>query len=58
MGSGAPLPDRFHHYVFEFYALSDTLDLPEGSSREELLTAMEGKVVAKASYIGKYANAQ
>jgi len=44
--------------VFEFYALSDTLDLPEGSSREELLTAMEGKVVAKASYIGKYANAQ
>jgi Raf kinase inhibitor-like YbhB/YbcL family protein len=58
MGSGAPLPDRFHHYVFEFYALSDTLDLPEGSSREELLAAMEGKVVAKASYIGKYANAQ
>ena len=58
MGSGAPLKDRFHHYVFEFYALNDTLDLPEGSSRDELLSAMEGKVVAKASYIGKYANAQ
>src|SRR5215217_3431964 len=26
MGSGAPMKDRFHHYVFEFYALSAKLD--------------------------------
>jgi Raf kinase inhibitor-like YbhB/YbcL family protein len=57
MGSGAPMRDRFHHYVFEFYALSDNLDLAEGSSREQLLEAMAGKVVAKAAYVGRYANA-
>ena len=58
MGPGAPFPDRYHHYVFEFYALSDTLDLPEGASREQVVEAMTGKVVAKAAYVGRYANAQ
>ena len=58
MGSGAPLRDRFHHYVFEFYELNEDLDLAEGASRDELMAAMEGKVVAKAAYVGRYANAQ
>jgi Raf kinase inhibitor-like YbhB/YbcL family protein len=58
MGSGAPYPDRYHHYVFEFYALDDTLDLPEGASRDELVEAMQGHVLAKAAYVGRYANAQ
>lgn len=58
MGSGAPFPDRYHHYVFEFYALNDTLDLPEGASRDDLVAAMQGKVVGKAAYVGRYANAQ
>jgi len=57
MGSGAPFADRYHHYVFEFYALDDTLDLPEGASRDELMEAMQGHVVAKAAYVGRYANA-
>lgn len=57
MGPGAPFADRFHHYVFEFYALNDTLDLPEGATREQLVEAMAGKVVAKAAYVGRYANA-
>lgn len=57
MGPGAPYPDRYHHYVFEFYALDDTLDLPEGASREQLIEAMDGHVVAKAAYVGRYANA-
>jgi Raf kinase inhibitor-like YbhB/YbcL family protein len=57
MGPGAPYPDRYHHYVFEFYALDDNLDLPEGSSREQLIEAMDGHVVAKAAYVGRYANA-
>jgi phosphatidylethanolamine-binding protein (PEBP) family uncharacterized protein len=58
MGSGAPLKDRFHHYVFEFYALGSNLDLPEGASRADVMAAMQGKVVAKAAYVGRYANAQ
>lgn len=58
MGSGAPLKDRYHHYVFEFYALNAKLDLPEGASRADVMAAMQGKVVAKAAYVGRYANAQ
>jgi Raf kinase inhibitor-like YbhB/YbcL family protein len=58
MGSGAPYADRYHHYVFEFYALSANLDLPEGASRADLMAALQGKVVAKAAYVGRYANAQ
>src|SRR5690606_30074159 len=57
MGSGAPLADRYHLYVFEFYALSENLDLPAGSPRAELMEAMDGKVVAKAAYVGRYARA-
>jgi Raf kinase inhibitor-like YbhB/YbcL family protein len=57
MGPGAPYADRFHHYVFEFYALNDRLNLGEGASRDEVMAAMEGKVVAKAAYVGRYANA-
>jgi Raf kinase inhibitor-like YbhB/YbcL family protein len=58
MGSGAPLKDRFHHYVWEFYALNSTLDVPAGATREQVTQAMRGKVVAKAAYVGRYANAK
>jgi len=58
MGMGAPLPDRFHHYVFEFYALNAKLGLPEGATRAEVMKAMEGKIIGKAAYVGRYANAK
>jgi Raf kinase inhibitor-like YbhB/YbcL family protein len=54
MGSGAPPGPRYHHYVFEFYALSSKLDLPDTGSRNELLAAMKGKVVAKSAYVGRF----
>jgi hypothetical protein len=54
MGPGAPAGERYHHYVFEFYALSENLDLPETASREDLVAAMAGKVVGKAAYVGRY----
>lgn len=57
-GPGAPPGPRYHHYVFELYALNDKLDLPETSSRKELLEAMEGMVVAKAAYVGRFKNTQ
>ncbi|MDC0598258.1 YbhB/YbcL family Raf kinase inhibitor-like protein [Gammaproteobacteria bacterium] len=56
-GPGAPSNERFHHYVFEFYALGENLDIPVESGRAELLAAMEGKVVAKAAYVGRYTRA-
>ena len=53
-GPGAPAGVRYHHYVFEFYALSENLNLPTTAGRDELLAAMDGKVVAKAAYVGRF----
>ncbi|HEX6992968.1 MAG TPA: YbhB/YbcL family Raf kinase inhibitor-like protein [Gammaproteobacteria bacterium] len=54
LGPGAPPGDRHHHYVFEVYALDSPLDLPHTASRDELLAAMEGKVLDKAAYVGRF----
>jgi Raf kinase inhibitor-like YbhB/YbcL family protein len=58
MGSGAPLPTRYHHYVWEWYALNAKLDLQTGASRADVMAAMQGKVIGKAALVGKYANAR
>jgi len=52
-GPGAG-PGAFHHYVFEFYALDTKLDLPASTTRDELLKAMEGHVIGKAAYVGRF----
>ena len=54
MGPGAPAGPRYHHYVFELYALNANLDLPATASRQDLLAAMQGKVVGKSAYVGRY----
>jgi hypothetical protein len=43
-----------HHYIFELYALDTKLDLPAGSARADLLKAMDGHVVGKATYVGLF----
>jgi len=43
-----------HHYIFEIYALDTKVDLPAGSARADLLKAMDGHVVGKASYFGLF----
>jgi Raf kinase inhibitor-like YbhB/YbcL family protein len=58
LGPGAPAGPRYHHYVFEFYALDALLDLPETASRPELLAAMEGRVLGKAAYVGRFKRAR
>jgi len=52
-GPGAPA-GPFHHYIFEFYALDTKLDLPASATRDELLKAMDGHVVGKAAYVGRF----
>ena len=54
MGPGAPAGVRYHHYVFELYALNTKLDLPATATRDQLLAAMQGKIVAKAAYVGRF----
>lgn len=43
-----------HHYVFELYALDTKLDLPAGSTRADLLKAMDGHVIGKATTVGLF----
>jgi Raf kinase inhibitor-like YbhB/YbcL family protein len=52
-GPGAQ-PGPFHHYVFEFYALDTKLSFPATPSREDLLNAMEGHVIGKAAWFGRF----
>ncbi|HEY2149641.1 MAG TPA: YbhB/YbcL family Raf kinase inhibitor-like protein [Vicinamibacterales bacterium] len=52
-GPGAG-PGPFHHYIFEFYALDTKLDLPATATRDDLLKAMEGHVIGKAAYTGRF----
>jgi Raf kinase inhibitor-like YbhB/YbcL family protein len=52
-GSPCP-PSGIHHYVFDFYALDDTLSLPASKSRQDFENAIEGHIVAQARLTGMY----
>lgn len=56
MGYGGPCPPSgTHRYFFRLYALDTALDLAAGASKEQLLQAMEGHVLAQAELMGLYA---
>ena len=48
IGYGGPCPPRgsTHRYIFRIYALKETVQLGPGASRNDLLRAMEGKIIA------------
>lgn len=53
VGYGGPCPPSgTHRYIFELYALSAPLDLPEGVDRATLEAAFDQRVVATARLIG------
>lgn len=47
-------PDRQHRYFFKLYALDAMLNLPAGSTKDQLETAMQGHIVSQAQLIGLY----
>jgi Raf kinase inhibitor-like YbhB/YbcL family protein len=51
-----PLGARFvyHHYVAELYALDTKLSLGSGTTRADVLDAMDGHVIAKSAYEGRF----
>ena len=52
---GGPCPPSgTHRYFFKLYALDGTLDLPAGASKEDVLRAMEGHILAEAQLMGTY----
>lgn len=55
LGYGGPCPPGgTHRYFFKLYALDSTLDLESGSSKKQVLEAMEGHVLAEGQLMGKY----
>ena len=54
-GYGGPCPPfGTHSYFFKLYALDTTLDLKDGSTKEQLEQAMDGHIIEKVDLIGTY----
>jgi len=52
---GGPCPPSgTHRYFFKLYALDTVLDLLAGASKEQLLQAMEGHILAQTEVMGVY----
>lgn len=56
-GGPCPPPGEDHRYVFKLYALRGTPALDAGASKEELLAAIEGRIVEEARLTGRYERA-
>jgi len=55
LGYGGPCPPRgTHRYFFKLYALDKVLDLAPGATKEQLLKAIEGHILAQTELMGKY----
>jgi Raf kinase inhibitor-like YbhB/YbcL family protein len=49
-----PPPGKPHRYFFKLYALSAELTLPAGASKSELERAMEGHILSRAEWMGRF----
>ena len=52
--SGPCPPSGTHRYYFKIYALDTKLNLPSGTTKEEVLKAMEGHVLDEGQIMGTY----
>jgi Raf kinase inhibitor-like YbhB/YbcL family protein len=57
-GPGAPATRPKHHYMFEVYALDTVINVTATddpiATRDAVLAAMEGHVLAKSAYLGRF----
>lgn len=54
-GYGGPCPPKgTHRYQFTLYALDTLVDLHANATKQELLEAMQGHILEKATLIGTY----
>jgi Raf kinase inhibitor-like YbhB/YbcL family protein len=49
-----PPPGNPHHYRFKLYALDKMLSAPSGSTKNQILEAMQGHILAQAEIVGLY----
>jgi hypothetical protein len=55
IGYGGPCPPSGEHrYFFKLYALDGLTGLKPGATKEQLLAAMKGHILAEAELMGKY----
>ena len=47
-------PDREHRYFFHLYATDISLNLPEKATKQQVLKAIQGQILAKSVLIGRY----
>lgn len=59
IGYGGPCPPAgTHRYVFKLYALDRELALAPSTTKDDLLDAIEGHVLAQGELMGKYARSK
>ena len=57
LGYGGPCPPKGHgdhRYFFKVYALDADIDLDPSATKSELLTAMDGHILAQGQLMGTY----
>ena len=56
IGYGGPAPpDKEHTYIFKLYALDETLNLKQGSTKIEVEESMKNHILTEAVLKGKFA---
>ena len=53
-GGPCPPPGKSHRYFFKLYALDAKLDLKPGATKSELVSAMNGHILAEGRLMGTY----
>ena len=53
-GACPPKGSGMHRYFFKLYALDTKLDLKAGATKQQLLNAMQGHILAQAELMGTY----
>ena len=56
-GPGAPAAGPQHHYTLTLYALNAALELPATADRAAVMAAMEGKVLGRGIFVGRFMQA-
>ena len=55
-GYGGPAPpDKRHTYIFKLFALKSKIDLPKGSTKDQLEQAIKDEILTETTLTGTYA---